>query len=378
MIENKPVVYAIEGLKKNGCNFYRIHQPYLKILHENIFPCALSTELGNVDDQALWTDKADLIVTQIGTSEKFLEYVLEQKGKKKFILDFDDNIFEVSPYNPAYKDCGIREVEVDFNGEKRMLWKDGQDGFDLKRNRNRLFIFRETIKAVDCVTTPSGVLSGTFKQAGAKKTKVIRNFVDLDIWKKINIEKDGFIRIGYQGGWSHYQDWFVIEGLFEKIMERYKNVVLVLCGQVYETCLKNLPQDRIERQPWVSIDAYPYMFRTMNIDIGIAPLENNLFNTCKSEIKWEEYASLEIPCVASNIPPYSIGILDGRTGFLASNLEEWEKDLSNLIESKDLRIDIGRAARASVEDEYGLAKGVYQYRDLVEELFKTKIILGVA
>ena len=332
--------------------------------------------LKNMDEQELWTDVSDVIVSQCATSEKYLDYVLENKGKKKFVLDYDDNIFDISPYNPAYKDHGTKSVYVVMdNDEKVSLWEHGRDGFDILKNQEKMEIFKETIRAVDLITTPSPILSGMFKMRGAKNVKVIKNFIDFETWFPINLVKDDYIRIGYQGGWSHYEDFIEIKEAISKIMDKHKNVLLVIMGQHYDGSLKGIDKDRIIIEKWMSVESYPWKFKSLNIDIGIAPLYTNSFSNCKSEIKWEEYGSLEIPCVASNIPPYNLNIDHNKTGLLASNQDEWVEYLELLIDDKETRRLIGKNARKEIEENYSLDKEIVQYKNAYESLFKRNLVL---
>jgi len=370
----KLCIYGVNG-SKNGCDFYRIQQPFSRLAESEKFMCASSSLLKGLDDQTLWTDKADVIVSQIGTSEKFLDYVFDNQGKKKFVLDMDDNLFAVSPYNPAYRQHGISEVEVTVNGEKVMLWEDGKNGFQIKENKARLFLFQEMLKIVDLVTTPSPVLAGVFKKKGAKNVKVIKNFIDFKVWKPLRIVKDEFVRIGYQGGWSHYEDWCEIKDVMLEIMQKHKNVKLIIMGQHYEGTLKGIEKERIEVEPWMPVEIYPWKWKTLNIDIGIAPLKQTEFSICKSELKWEEYGALSIPCIASNIPPYNLAIEHGKTGLLASSQDEWFDYLDQMITSANLREKLGQQAMEKVKASYDIDKEVEQYEKAYAALFKPEVLV---
>lgn len=374
---NDKIVYFQEG-QDNGCNFYRIRQPARKIIEKGLFKCATSSLINNLDDQTMWIDKTDILVSQMGGSEKYLDYVIENKGKKKFVLDYDDNIFSVSIYNPSYRAHGTRDVEVEMDdGTKIKLWEDGKNGFSLAENQNRLFVFSQMLKAVDMVTTPSPVLAGVFKKMGANNVRVIRNYLDLSVWSPIRVMRDNTITIGYQGGWSHYEDWLEIKDAIKIIMNQYPNVRLLIMGQAYLSSLKDIPKDRIKEIAWTDIGVYPHIFKTLGIDIGIAPLADGAFNFCKSELKWEEYSSLEIPCVASNKAPYSMAISHGKTGFLAKNTDEWVEYLGKLIESESLRKEVGLTARKKIEDDYDLDKNIVQYKDAFESMFGLKKIISL-
>mgnify|MGYP001577739387 CR=1 FL=1 len=378
MIEGKPVVYFKESTNRNGCGFYRIYQPAVKLSERGSVMACPSSELKTIEDKELWFERADLIVTQI-TSDIQLEMMITEKakGKGRWVIDWDDNVFNVSPYNPAYKDHGIKEVEVTLGGEKKTLWEDGRDGFSIKSNKERLIIFTECLRNADLVTTPSPILSGMFKKINPN-VKVLRNFLDLNVWKPLPTQKDDKIRIGWQGGDSHFEDWCLISDALGGILRANKNVILVMMGTHFTGTTKNFPQDQIQVESWVPIDAYPYKFRSLNLDIGIAPLCNNAFNTAKSELKWTEYGALGIPCVMSNVPPYSLRVMDMDTGFLCSTDQEWSGTIQRLIDDKELRIKVGQNALEEVRTSYDIDKEIVQYEDTYRSLcgLKRELILN--
>ena len=69
-------------------------------------------------------------------------------------------------------------------------------------------------------------------------------------------------------------------------------------------------------------------------DISLAPLSANVFNNCRSAIKFYEASVLKKPAatLAQNTGPYKEEILDGKTGLLFETPEEFEQKLSRLIE----------------------------------------------
>ena len=65
-------------------------------------------------------------------------------------------------------------------------------------------------------------------------------------------------------------------------------------------------------------------------------------------------------------------IQDGINGFLASTPEQWEEQLSRLVEDADLRRRIGRAARETVVQHYSMFAWRDRYLQLFNELLKRK------
>jgi glycosyltransferase involved in cell wall biosynthesis len=95
---------------------------------------------------------------------------------------------------------------------------------------------------------------------------------------------------------------------------------------------------------------------SLHLDIGLAPLEDNEFNCCKSNIKWLEYSACTAAGIYSNLPPYK-DILSGKDGLLVGNSQkEWRDALEFLICNKKERIKMGHLARKRVMEEFTLNK----------------------
>ena len=73
-------------------------------------------------------------------------------------------------------------------------------------------------------------------------------------------------------------------------------------------------------------DAYPkfvpWMRRHLRWDVAIAPLEDDAFTRCKSDLKYLDYAALGIPGVFSDVRPYRDTVRHRETGLLAANDRE--------------------------------------------------------
>lgn len=64
-------------------------------------------------------------------------------------------------------------------------------------------------------------------------------------------------------------------------------------------------KDKFKFLPWKDIFAYPSYLKSLNIDLGIAPLMKTEFNKSKSNIKSMEYTASGIPGIYTNITPYA-------------------------------------------------------------------------
>jgi glycosyltransferase involved in cell wall biosynthesis len=119
--------------------------------------------------------------------------------------------------------------------------------------------------------------------------------------------------------------------------------------------LAHLPNVEVCPERFVSYAEFAAYFAHQSADILIAPLLDNSFNRCKSSIKFLEYAWLGIPGVYSRLEPYESVVQHGQNGFLAATLEEWEARLTELVSDGALRQRLGRAAQATVQQQWLLS-----------------------
>jgi len=91
-------------------------------------------------------------------------------------------------------------------------------------------------------------------------------------------------------------------------------------------------------------------------DINLAPLESNsAFTEAKSSVKYLEAALLAIPTIASPRGDFRRVMVDRVTGMFAEGERNWRAALQLLVESRDLRSELGRAARHGVHRDHTTA-----------------------
>tara|TARA_R110002167_G_scaffold153010_10_gene347146 strand:+ start:62 stop:391 length:330 start_codon:yes stop_codon:yes gene_type:complete len=84
------------------------------------------------------------------------------------------------------------------------------------------------------------------------------------------------------------------------------------------------------------------------IDIGICPLIDNLFNRSKSNLKWLQYSALGAATVASDLDPYK-DIEDGVDGVLVEETQEaWSDAIMSLLKDDKKRVSMGNEARETL------------------------------
>lgn len=101
-------------------------------------------------------------------------------------------------------------------------------------------------------------------------------------------------------------------------------------------------------------------------DIGIMPLEDDLWNRGKGGYKLLQYMAAGLPAIASPVGINNEIIRDGENGYLADNVDVWRERLRQLAQDAALRHRIGQAARATVETQFSRSHYLDRYCQLIE------------
>ena len=254
----------------------------------------------------------------------------------KFVLDLDDDPFNVDEKHPNYEHF-----------------------------KERAGLYKEFIRSSDHIICATQPLADLVKPINPR-ISIIPNTIDPEIWKvKKKKRKDGKIRIGWFGSASHFVELPMAMEIVDEILEKYPQVEFHLAGMTG----KDTNEGRIfNHKGTKGYEEYPQWVADKDLDIAIAPLLDNQFNSCKSNIKWLEHSMLKTPMVLSDVKPYSDSVKNYKTGYLAKNKSQWIKYLGWLIESEDKRKEIGEKAYKEVCDKWLIEKHLDKYYDLVDKV----------
>lgn len=388
-----------------GVAFYRIHQPYgwLKEQGHEIF---IFDPMEHDSNRLLQEQMAaDVIVYQCPFSTLVRDAIKTLKlggkhGKKtKVVVEFDDDLFNVNHWNEKYSLFGTQEIKFTYcdkqsidnllNSKKEdwinpiknedgsvtfNVWKDGEAGFDIKRNFFNAMATQEVIAMADLVTVTTQELGKEYRKYRPKGAiAVMPNMIDFKRWLPMKENDTDEIRIGWQGGSAHFGDLLMIADDLIKISEKYKNVKFVFMGIQYDALMNQLG-DRVEWHPWHGdIATYPLIVRDLKLDIGLCPIEDTKFNRGKSPLKWEEYSAMKIPSVVSNTV-YGHEVSHGKTGMIASNKGDWFKYIEQLILDEPLRKEMAQKAYDRVNYKFNLNNAQMYWDCLTDLVGKPKLL----
>jgi glycosyltransferase involved in cell wall biosynthesis len=107
----------------------------------------------------------------------------------------------------------------------------------------------------------------------------------------------------------------------------------------------SIPDDRKMFVPSGLAKDYPYLLA--NFDILLMPLEENPFNTSRSDLPLMEAGIRRVPWLATPIP--AVKAWDSG-GLLVEKRADWYTQIRKLLKDADLRKQLGEAGRAKAEE----------------------------
>ncbi len=160
---------------------------------------------------------------------------------------------------------------------------------------------------------------------------------------------DEIATIGWVGRWSSEAYLANLFPVFQQLTLKYPNIEFKFIGATPDAFPSSFP---VKAVPWRLESEIEDI---ASLDIGIMPLPDDEYSRGKCGFKLLQYMALGIPAVASPVGVNSQIIHDGINGFLAINDREWVGKLSQLIEDKSKRFEVGMKGRQTVEEKYSLS-----------------------
>jgi glycosyltransferase involved in cell wall biosynthesis len=165
--------------------------------------------------------------------------------------------------------------------------------------------------------------------------------------------RDDRIHVGYfSGSPSHARDFAIAAPAIARLMETDPRVVLRVVGFFDPHLGLAALKDRIEVVP---LQDFINLQRLIaEVEINIAPLQDNAFTNCKSELKFFEAAICGTLTLASPTFAFRKAVEHGRTGFLVAP-HEWDDALREAV----ALVDDWPRYEAIAEAAFAQARSVY-------------------
>ena len=164
------------------------------------------------------------------------------------------------------------------------------------------------------------------------------------------VQDSGRKVIGFMGTFSHDADLMMILQALRATLRRHPDALelQLVCGVADAAVLRAFEGLPLRVLELTGQNEYPtfvrWMTSTLRWDLAIAPLEDNPFSRCKSDIKFLDYGALSIAGIYSRVPAYKQTVRHLETGYLAENTPEAWAELKAEVRA---RIEKRRRAKLS-------------------------------
>ena len=226
--------------------------------------------------------------------------------------------------------------------------------------------FIQTVRWCDCVITGNDYLAAFAKAVKGRDERptvaVLPTPVDTGALKPKRYDRKGEgVTIGWIGTKGNLSSLELIREPLKKLMNSYPSLRV----KIISSDATRIPGLSVDFKPW---DAEDEAEDLRSLDIGVMPLEDDLWTRGKGGYKLLQYMAAGVPAVASPVGINSEIIKDEVNGFLASDGEQWLIKLGRLVEDPQLREEIGKAGRETVESDFSLGRYNERLALLLENL----------
>lgn len=250
---------------------------------------------------------------------------------RRVIFDLDDLVFNVK-----YANLIMHTLDVNMRSED--AW-----------NYWFSYIGRicATINLCEKVTVTNEALRAQVKECFSGEISIIPNtinFEQIQLSDKIFEAKsrcafrgDGQIYVGYfSGSPSHNNDFELMSHALARLFKSDKRVRVRIVGYLDLKGALIQHEDKIQRYP---MQDYLNLQRLIgSTEINVVPLQENVFTSCKSDLKYFEAACVGTVSLGSPTYAFSKAVTDGRNGWVV-NAQEWDMKLNTVIAGLDCSVD---------------------------------------
>ncbi|WP_168190984.1 glycosyltransferase [Pseudomonas sp. PIC25] len=300
-----------------GCGHYRVMQPFQAQHQAGLIEGALSMGLMHVTDLERYDPDVILLQRQIG--EERLDAM-----RRMQIFSRAFKVYELDDYLP---NLPIKSVHRE------------------KMPKDILRSLRRGLGYVDRFVVSTEALAEAF--AGLHpQMRVIENRLPVPWWGGLKAERrvGERPRVGWAGGSSHTGDLEMIADVVKELAGEVDWVFFGMCPEAIRPYVKEIHKG-------VAIEQYPAMLASLNLDLAIAPVEENLFNECKSNLRLLEYGACGFPVVCSDLRCYRGDLPVTR---VKNRFRDWVEAIRMHLADMDATAKAGDALRSVVLSDWML------------------------
>lgn len=238
-----------------------------------------------------------------------------ENNNKKYFADYDDLIFapDYALESSAYLSGRATKDEIFYIFEKNY--------YAMKLFKN-IFVSTDPLQKVIKELHPTANVNIIHNGLSSNWLGLMKNFTR---HKKPMIKKITYL----SGTTSHEHDFKSITPVLLKFLREHSDIQLVIVGPlILDSELKVLKN--VVHKNYVDYNKLPNII--MDSWINLAPLDENIFNQCKSSLKFYESALFGVPSIVSRTPDFE-RFHDGSI-MIADNEDEWLAFLNKMLDEE--------------------------------------------
>jgi glycosyltransferase involved in cell wall biosynthesis len=191
---------------------------------------------------------------------------------------------------------------------------------------------------------------------------VVPNFVDTNEFCPAVSKNGGPAKIVWTGSIGTVRNLATIAKPLHDLQAKYDVPLRLIANE--EPVVEGVKVDFRKWSPDVEIS------NLQDCDIGLVPLLDLRWNPWKFFLKTVQYMAAGLPVVARRMGSNTEIIQDGVNGFLVETEKEWFDRLSLLIEDRELREKMGRAARKTAVEGYSLETQMPKIAEIFDGVYE--------
>jgi len=253
-----------------GSGHYRVIQPFSALQQAGLIDGGLSPGLMHVTDLERYDPDVIILQKQIG-DDRFDAMRRMQAFSRAF------KVYELDDYLPNLPVKSVHRAQMPKDILKSM-------------RRALGYVDRFVVSTQALADACSGLHNDI---------RVIENCLPPAWWKGLATvrSRSGKPRVGWAGGIGHTGDLEMIADVVLALADEVDWVFMGMCPDKLRPAVKEVHEG-------VDISVYPRALAALNLDLAVAPLEENLFNECKSNLRLLEYGACGFAVVCSDVRSY--------------------------------------------------------------------------
>ena len=291
----------------SGCGHWRMIWPE-QVMNAHQKAVVQGTTVMNVDERYYVQCKGVRIQRQATPQQlEFVKFIrkLADKNNFRLIYEIDDICFhedipDYNKYKTAFSDASIRNAS------------------------------QEMMRICDEITVTCPFMRDYYKsKTGNNNVTVVPNFMPkfwLGHYSDLNRTMESYDRnkrkprILYAGSGAHFDvenrvkfkdDFYHVNDVIRKTIDKYTWVFL----GAHPLPLRDLVQSgKVEFHPWRRLFEYGKGLFDLNVNMIVAPLQDNTFNKAKSDLKYIEACALGLPIACQDLVTYENAQIKFKTG----------------------------------------------------------------